>query len=252
MSVNPLAGFLARAFPAHVCFPPDCWVRRAIEQNYEGYDVGAAVEVALQEGSEAAIAVRLRLEHPAARAHLSRHDDGLLNAFTAVEALAWASRVARIGLCEFVTTQGAPDLRVGDTHWIEAKTIQRSNSDTRALEEACREAAASGDMLVRSGTIGDIGPGLVAKFDSQFQDALLKWKRQRQMANFVVFTALKVSIGTSTATMSGPWLRTGPEPARGVAPTPASLSSITISGKSLGWIPSGSEGIRRELRTMCS
>ena len=191
MSVNPLAGFLARAFPAHVCFPPDCWVRRAIEQNYEGYDVGAAVEVALQEGSEAAIAVRLRLEHPAARAHLSRHDDGLLNAFTEVEALAWASRVARIGLCEFVTTQGAPDLRVGDTHWIEAKTIQRSNSDTRALEEACREAAASGDMLVRSGTIGDIGPGLVAKFDSQFQDALLKWKRQRQMANFVVFYCLE-------------------------------------------------------------
>ena len=191
MNVTPLADLLSREFSEWPSLPADCWVRRAIERNHGGFEIGTAVEAALFLGLDAAIAARLRLEHPSGRPHHSQHDDGILNAFTEIEAIAWASQIAQLGAPEFVNVEGAPDLRISDTHWIEAKTIRSSDRDRNAWEEARQQAAGTNSRPIRSGAGRGADPQVVMKFEAYYQNAFTKWKRQNCALGYVVFYCLE-------------------------------------------------------------
>ena len=72
-----LAALLRRIFPAWQSLLEECWVRGAIDENWD-YSADE-VRIARRLGGEPGLIVRLALEHPTTRTHNRQHDDRLID-----------------------------------------------------------------------------------------------------------------------------------------------------------------------------
>lgn len=189
-----LAGLLLEAFPAVERLPGDCWIRCTIETGYTVWD--EAVDEVNRNGGRAGAIQRLRDEHPLDREHVADHDSGVVRVFTEIEAFAWTSTRSALGVPHFVFVEGAPDLRVPDRAWIEAKTIQSSDADRARWDEA-RENRDPDGIVMRVGTVSEVNPALVRKADAHLRNAVTKWERQARDGEFVTFICVsEIDVGT--------------------------------------------------------
>ncbi len=189
------AELLLEAFPGWAELHVGCWVRGAIAEDT--MDFTAEIQAVTRCRERSALIRRLRTEHPVDRKHLDEHDDRLLDAFTEAEALAWASDVASLGCAEWVSTEGAPDLRAGDDLWIDAKIVRRSDqeqAELRALEGKLQR-----EGMVSRG-VRDLlppGEGLTNKLQYDLDDAVKKWERQSDGRLVVFIEVAGLDFGTS-------------------------------------------------------
>lgn len=189
-----LGALLMKAFPDASRLCEDCWVSKAIGEEQDAF--GDALSVVTALGGESALIDRLRAEHPTDRCHRREYDDRLMEVFTEAEAFAWAAEVGRLGRPEFVTSEGAPDLRAG-SWWIEAKTINESDVE-RAARDALQPALDSVGIVMRGPVeLAAPHPGLLRKFEYQLDDGVKKWQRQGTGGLAVFYEWVSVDFGTS-------------------------------------------------------
>ena len=193
--MRALTGLLTEAFPAWEKFEPTCWVYQAIDQTQD--DFGDLIRCLDLAGGRQDFITRLRDEHPINRPHHAEHDKRLLDAFTEGAAFAWAYDVAQIGLPHFVQSPGAPDVAVGDV-WIEAKTVRYSQEEERFQDEVIQPALDRSGLIMRGpATLVAPPAGYLEKFKNHFDNALLKWKRQDDLGNLIVFFNMSIDFGIS-------------------------------------------------------
>jgi hypothetical protein len=182
---TPLVQLLQDAFGPSPKLAESCWIAWALSENQT--DFGPAIETAVRSGAQKDLVRRLREEHPLNREHRLRHDHGVLNFFTEVEAFAWSAEIAGLPRPRFITTQGSPDLLAGDC-WIEAKTINKSDVARNYDEHVIRPALEAGRMVVSQAVaLAPPLPGLIAKFQAGLEDGTRKWDRQGRSGQLVMF-----------------------------------------------------------------
>ncbi len=195
-SQSLLSALLMEAFPAWRALAPQCWVYQAIDQNQE--DLGDVIDCVSLADARGDFVQRLKDEHPVDKTHHDQHDTRLLDVFTEGEALAWAFDVAKLGQPHFVKSEGAPDLAVGDDSWIEAKTVHNSQEEKQFQDDVVYPALARTGMVMRGPTTL-VGPavGYIGKFKVHLDDALLKWQRQNNSGQLIVFFHMNIDFGIS-------------------------------------------------------
>ena len=181
MNESMLSQFLVWVFPelsgdVH----HECWVAKAIQSQHTGLNVlSDAIRVVEKHDQSNVLACKLRREHPTGKAHNTEFDGRVRDCLTEACALAWAD-LRNLGVPEFCSAEGAPDLVTSNGCWIEAKAIHASQKDEILTEQMLQGAVASGHVTKPH-------PGLYDKFQNAFQDSLKKFKRQDSHDNVVFF-----------------------------------------------------------------
>lgn len=183
---STLGHLLAQLFPTLFVEPspePCCWVSkfaRLDPQDPMIAGLSAALDAAARHDQLGRIAARLRDEHPTRRKHHDQHDERLISCLTEACAFAWAD-LRLPAAPEFDFAEGHPDVQVGPSTWVEAKSVNRSQAD-RALT---RQLLKSGAVV--SGHVPDIGAQVVDKFQYHYADALKKFARVGAQGAYVFF-----------------------------------------------------------------
>lgn len=191
----PLKPLLQETFPLWEDLEPTCWVFQAVDQQQN--DFGGLIECLELGGAHQGFIARLRAAHPLRAIHNSQHDKRLLDVFTEGAAFAWALRAAKLGRPRFVTGEGAPDIAVEDI-WIEAKTVRHSQEEEQFEENVLNPHLRRHGMAMRGpAALGAPPAGLLRKFQSDLDDALLKWQRQGRIGQLIVFYGFNIDFGVS-------------------------------------------------------
>ncbi|MBT3941145.1 MAG: hypothetical protein HOC77_14190 [Chloroflexi bacterium] len=173
---TPFVAILREAFANHSNLPERCAINLAYEVNQE--DFSDVVEIVSRCGAREGLVARLRTTHPVGPNHLGQYDRHFWTVWTEACAFAWAKNVAGFDRPRFTDDRGKPDLLVGSSMWLEAKTVERSPDERRALDQMA-EASDRGRPQYRM-TYGFSvpHPTIVKKFNDGLSDALTKLARQ--------------------------------------------------------------------------
>lgn len=191
----PLTLLLQETFPRWEDLEPTCWVYEAVDQQQN--DFGELIECLELAGAHQSFIARLRAAHPVRAIHNSQHDHRLLDVFTEGAAFAWALRVAKLGRPRFVTEQGAPDITVEDI-WLEVKTVRNSQEEEQFKEEVLNPHLRRHGIAMRGPVTLEAPPaGFLRKFQSDLDNALLKWERQGRTGQLIVYYGFNIDFGVS-------------------------------------------------------
>ncbi|MCH8066795.1 MAG: hypothetical protein IIC90_13370 [Chloroflexi bacterium] len=191
----PLTPLLQETFPLWEDLEPTCWVYEAVDQQQN--DFGELIECLELAGAHQGFIARLRAAHPMRAIHNTAHDHRLLDVFTEGAAFAWALHVAKLGRPCFVTEQGAPDIAVEDI-WLEVKTVRNSQEEEQFKEEVLNPHLRRHGIAMRGAVaLEDPAAGFLGKFQSDLDNALLKWERQDKTGQLIVYYGFNIDFGVS-------------------------------------------------------
>jgi hypothetical protein len=144
-------------------------------------------------GAWLTIVERLQAVHPSSRPHNRKHDRGMWDLLTEVQAFAWV-RTEHRECPEFVTGTGLPDIRWGEGHWLEAKAVHRSADEEERIEAFVRSGR---DMVIRTADLTPTPDGLMRKLESAYVEAAQQLRRVESRSATVWIQLRGVDFGVS-------------------------------------------------------
>ena len=168
-----LSEFLNEVFPGVTDIPAAdvCWVAKAIKARRPEWAIlSEALEVVDRYGEIKPLRTKLKREHPLDRNHDPQHDARVRDCLTEACAFAWVV-LRELGTPAFSDTEGTPDIRLGDSRWVEVKAIHVSQEEDERMKRMLA-------WEIDSGQVRPPHPGLYGKFKYALIDAVKKFERQ--------------------------------------------------------------------------